>query len=229
LDVRLWLSDPRDLTAATARLRRLFDLDADPIAVADRLGPDPLLGPLVARTPGLRAPGAVDPRELAVRAVLGQQVSVVAARRLGAALVAGYGTPLPAVDGGLTHLFPTAERLATADLGDLGMPASRRATLRAMAAALTGGEVSLDAGADRAETQRALLGLPGVGPWTAGYIRMRGLGDPDVALPGDAAVRATLARIGAPGTGPDPAAGWRPWRTYATHHLWRLAATADRR
>lgn len=217
LECRLQPREPRDLTTAIQRLRRLFDLDADPQAVAGRLGADPALAPLVAARPGLRSPGSADPHELAVRAVLGQQVSVAAARRLGGALVAAYGTPLPEPSGGLTHLFPAAEDLAEASLAEIGMPGSRRRTLRALGAALAAGTVNLDVGAVRDQAEKELLMLPGIGPWTAGYIRMRALGDPDVLLDGDAALRA-----GARDAGVEPrhSPTWRPWRSYAMHYLW---------
>jgi AraC family transcriptional regulator, regulatory protein of adaptative response / DNA-3-methyladenine glycosylase II len=217
LDCRVRLGEPRDLTTAIHRVRRLFDLDADPLAVAERLGGHPALAPLVAARPGLRSPGAADPRELAVRAVLGQQVSVSAGRRLGAALVAGYGRPLPEPSGGLTHLFPASEDLADASLDVIGMPERRREAVRALSAALADGTVDLDAGAARDQAEKDLLSLPGIGPWTAGYIRMRALGDPDVLLEGDAAVRAGARRAGAELQDCDT---WRPWRSYAMHHLW---------
>ncbi|GGX61646.1 DNA-3-methyladenine glycosylase 2 family protein [Streptomyces hiroshimensis] len=223
LDCRLHLTDPRDLATAVQRVRRLFDLDADPYAVAERLGADPLMRPLVAARPGLRSPGAADGEELAVRAVLGQQVSVAAAVRLGESLVAAYGKPLPAPDGGLTHLFPDPATLADAALDELDMPDARKRALRATATALADGTVRLDPGADREEAARALLGLPGIGPWTTGYIRMRALGDPDVLLTADAGVRHGLTALGAD---PGAADAWRPWRSYALHHLWHLAATA---
>jgi AraC family transcriptional regulator of adaptative response / DNA-3-methyladenine glycosylase II len=220
LECRLHLGELRDLTAGIQRVRRLFDLDADPYAVAERLGADPALGPLARRRPGLRAPGAADPEELAVRAVLGQQVTVAAGRRLGAALVAAYGQPLPAPSGGLTHLFPQAADLADNALDALGMPQSRRATLRTLGAALADGAVRLDPGADRDEAERDLLALRGIGPWTAGYIRMRALGDPDVLLEGDVAIKAAMRRTGA---APADAHEWRPWRSYAMHYLWSSA------
>ncbi|MEE1941065.1 AlkA N-terminal domain-containing protein [Streptomyces sp. TRM 70361] len=224
LPCRLHLADLRDLTTAVQRIRRLLDLDADPYAVTERLGADPLLGPLVHRRPGLRSPGAADPHELAVRAVLGQQVTVGAARTLAGTLVAAYGKPLPAPDGTLTHLFPDPGSLADAPLAELGMPAARRAALRTLAAALADGALVLDPGADRDEAERALLALRGIGPWTAGYIRMRALGDPDVFLPGDAGVRHALARLGA---GTDRAGDWRPWRSYALHHLWHSTTITE--
>ncbi|MFI9201914.1 DNA-3-methyladenine glycosylase 2 family protein [Streptomyces sp. NPDC053048] len=225
LDCRLHLTDPRDLSTAVQRVRRLFDLDADPYAVAEGLGADPHLRALVAARPGLRAPGAADAEELAVRAVLGQQVSLAAAAQLGATLVAAYGKPLAVPDGGLTHVFPEPATLADAALDELGMPDARRRTLRTVGRALADGTVRLDAGADRDAAERALLALPGIGPWTAGYIRMRALGDPDVFLRGDAGVRHGLAAVGA---GPDDAEAWRPWRSYAVHHLWNAPPNRPR-
>ncbi|MFB8024538.1 AlkA N-terminal domain-containing protein [Streptomyces sp. NPDC056465] len=224
LECRLHLGDLRDLTTATQRMRRLFDLDADPHAVAERLGAVPALAPLVARTPGLRAPGTADVHELAVRAVLGQQVSVAAGRRLGSALVQAHGAPLQVPSGTLTRTFPDAGDLAGAGLDELGVPAARRDTLRSVAAALADGRIGLDPGADRDQAERELLGLRGVGPRTAGYIRMRALGDPDVLLTGDVAALAGMRHTGA-----DPArsGAWRPWRTYAMHHFW--GAATDRR
>ncbi|MBS2966738.1 helix-turn-helix domain-containing protein [Actinocrinis puniceicyclus] len=226
LECRLHLGELRDLTAGIQRLRCLFDLDADPYAVGERLGADPVLGPLVRRAPGLRAPGSADAPELAVRAVLGQQVTVAAGRRLGEALVAAYGEKLPTPSGGLTHLFPAPGELADSELGALRMPEARRATLRTVSAALAGG-LRLDPGADRDEAERELLALRGIGPWTARYIRMRGLGDPDVLLVGDVAIKAALRRAGADahaGAAAEDARAWQPWRSYAMHHLWNSAA-----
>jgi AraC family transcriptional regulator, regulatory protein of adaptative response / DNA-3-methyladenine glycosylase II len=233
VECELQLEDLRDLTAAVQRCRRLLDLDADPEAVTGYLASDPVLGPLARANPGRRSPGHVDGSELALRAVLGQQVSVAAARRLGARLTAAYGKPLSRPDGPLTHCFPAAETLAAADPGALPMPRSRAAALTGLAAALAGGEVSLDPGADRDRAAAALLALPGIGPWTVSYIRMRALSDPDAFLPGDVGVLEALGRLGAlpSGTGPLARAraaraaaalaeNWRPWRSYAVHHLW---------
>ena len=215
LDCTMELTEVRDLTAATQRIRRQFDLDADPGAVTERFAADPALGPEAAKAPGLRAPGSSDPHEGAFRAILGQQVTVAAARNHAAALVAARGAPLPEPSGGLTHLFPDAETLAEASLEELKMPRARRGALRALAAALAEGGLVLDAGADRDEAEKGLLSLPGIGPWTAAYIRMRALGDPDVLPPGDVALRQALARKGDPDT-----VAWSPWRSYATHLLW---------
>lgn len=221
LECRLHLGELRDLTAGIERLRRLFDLDADPYAVTERLGGDPVLGPLVRQRPGLRAPGAADAHELAVRAILGQQVTVTAGRKLGEALVAAYGQKLPVPSGGLTHLFPLPADLAESPLSALGMPEARRATLRTLNAALADGALRLDPGADRDEAERNLLALRGIGPWTARYIRMRGLGDPDVLLVGDVAIKAAMRRNGAVDA---DAHAWQPWRSYAMHYLWNSAA-----
>jgi AraC family transcriptional regulator of adaptative response / DNA-3-methyladenine glycosylase II len=238
VECELQLEDLRDLTAAVQRCRRLLDLDADPESVTGYLAADPVLGPLVTANPGRRSPGHVDGSELALRAVLGQQVSVAAARRLGARLTATYGKPLSRPDGPLTHCFPAAETLAAADPGTLPMPRSRALALTGLAAALAGGELSLDPGADREHAAAALLALPGIGPWTVSYIRMRALSDPDAFLPSDVGVLEALARLEAPlglagsaGTGPSARAraaraaaalaqSWRPWRSYAVHHLW---------
>src|SRR5712691_2662987 len=238
IDCELQLEDLRDLTAAVQRCRRLLDLDADPEAVTGYLSADPVLGPLARAHPGRRSPGHVDGTELAVRAVLGQQVSVAAARRLGARLVAAYGKPLSRPDGTLTHCFPTVETLAAADPATLPMPRGRALALTGLGAALASGELSLDPGAERDQAESVLLALPGIGPWTASYIRMRALSDPDAFLPADVGVLHALAHLGAlpvetgpTETGPSArtraakAAGalaenWRPWRSYAVHHLW---------
>ncbi|MFK0293712.1 bifunctional transcriptional activator/DNA repair enzyme AdaA [Streptomyces sp. NPDC090442] len=210
LDCRLHLAELRDLTTAAQRLRRLFDLDADPYAVGERLGADPALAPLAAARPGLRSPGTVDPDELALRAVLGGRAGTAEGRALGAALVAAHGEPLARPAGTLTHLFPRAPELARAPLADLVPSRSGAAALRALAEALATGEVTLDAGTDRDRAEHALRGLPGVDARTAGYVRMRALGDPDVLLADPA-----------PGSAPEL---WSPWRSYATHHLWAADA-----
>nr|WP_232247954.1 AlkA N-terminal domain-containing protein [Kitasatospora azatica] len=226
LDCRLRLTELRDLTTAVHRLRALFDLDADPQTVAEQLGDDPVLGPAVAARPGLRSPGHVDPHELAVRAVLGQQITVAAARTLAGRLAARYGVPLPEPSGGLSVLFPTAAALAEADPADLAMPVSRQNAVRGLCAALADGTLRLDPGVDREQAAAELLALRGIGPWTVGYLRMRALGDPDVFLPGDVGVRHGLQRLGLTGDPKSAAASataWAPWRSYAVHQLWALA------
>jgi AraC family transcriptional regulator, regulatory protein of adaptative response / DNA-3-methyladenine glycosylase II len=219
----LELDDLRDVTAAVTRCRRLLDLDADPVAVSDYLSRDDVLGPLARDCPGRRSPGHVDGDELALRAVLGQQVSVAAARRLGAGLAAEYGKPLSAPSGSLTHLFPDAATIAAADPGALPMPGARAEALVGLAATLASGTIKLHPGADRDQETARLLALPGVGPWTASYIRMRALADPDAFLPTDAGVRTALRRLGASWAGVGVARAaerWHPWRSYAMHHLW---------
>jgi len=219
----LALGDLRDLATAVHRCRRLLDLDADPVAVDSVLAADPQLAPLVAVHPGLRAPGAVDGAELAVRAVLGQQVSVVAARTIAGRLTTALGVPLPDPHGPLTHLFPTAEAIADAPPDLFPMPASRRRAVQGLAAALADGEVVLDPGADRTDTREALLALEGIGPWTADYLALRALGDPDVLLASDLGVRhgaAALRIDDHPRRLTERGERWRPWRSYATLHLW---------
>ncbi|WP_190059246.1 DNA-3-methyladenine glycosylase 2 family protein [Streptomyces echinoruber] len=167
LQARLHLTDLRDLTTAVQRLRRLFDLDADPYAVDERLGADPELGPLVAARPGLRSPGSADPEETAVRALVGRAGAELLVRR--------YGKALDAPDGTLTHVFPDPAVLAEAE---------PHGTLGALTAALADGRLRLDPGADRDDAEQALRALPGLDPATAAAVRARALGDPDVAPPG---------------------------------------------
>jgi len=210
--------DARDLnrvTAVVTRARALFDLDADPAEVDAVLGADELLADSVRLRPGMRVPGCVDGFELAVRAVLGQQVSVAAARTFAARLVQRCGTPLEIASGPLTHAFPTAEAVATADLEGLGLTGARVRTLRSLAAAVAAGDVVLDPSADRDEARRALLALPGIGPWTVDYIAMRALTDPDAFPASDLVLRRLLGT-----DANDRAERWRPWRAYAAMHLW---------
>jgi AraC family transcriptional regulator of adaptative response / DNA-3-methyladenine glycosylase II len=221
---RLWLDDARDEAPAVARCRRLLDLDADPAAVAAHLSSDRLIGPLVTATPGLRVPGTVDGSELAVRAVLGQQVSVAAARTGAGRLAAEHGQRLAHPRGGVTRLFASAATLAAVDPDRMAMPRSRAAALVELCRALAGGELRLDTDAERAQTRRALLALPGIGPWTAGYVAMRALGDRDVFLVEDLGVRHALTRLGGPSDAREAravAAAWAPWRSYASQHLWQ--------
>ena len=223
----LRLEDLRDLAAAVQRCRRLLDLDADPMAVAEALASDAALAPLVTRRPGLSVPGSVDGPELAARAVLGQQVSVAGAGTLAGRLVALRGEALPdalaELGGPLTHLFPVPAALAGLEPGEIGLPAARHGALVGLAWALERGEVALDAGADREDAVRRLLTLDGIGPWTASYVAMRALGDPDAFLPGDLGVRRASARLGlskSPRGIEALATRWRPWRSYAVQHLW---------
>jgi AraC family transcriptional regulator, regulatory protein of adaptative response / DNA-3-methyladenine glycosylase II len=220
---RYWLQDLRDLAAAMQRSRVLLDLDSDPFSVAEALGEDTLLGPLVRVTPGRRVPGHVDGHELAVRAVLGQQVSLGGASTLAGRLVSSYGEQLERPLGTVTHTFPSTEVLAEADPEQLSMPRARRRGLLALARALAHDEIALDAGADREDTRQRLLALPGIGPWTVEYIAMRALRDPDAFLPSDLGVRHALEQLGQDGrpkTAERLAERWRPYRAYAVQHLW---------
>lgn len=226
LDCIFELDDVRDYATAVSRTRRLLDLDADPAAVADLFAGDPVLGPVAAGAPGRRMPGTPSPFELAVRAVVGQQVSLGSARHAGARIAARFGRPLdrPGGDPGPPRwVFPRPEDLAGADPAGLPLPARRAATLVALAEAVAGGRISLDPGADRDQTERRLLELRGIGPWTAAYIRMRALGDPDVFLPGDLVLERAIATL--PDLKSLRASAWKPWRSYAVAHLW---AAADR-
>jgi len=225
-----------------SRCRRLLDADADPAAIGTALAADDLIAPLVRARPGLRVPGCYDGFELAVRAVLGQQVSVAAARTFAARLAARHGTPLAAgmgpdgapagtaADGpaagqpGPHLLFPGPEELAGADLTGLGLTGGRRRTLDALAAAAASGRLDLSLGADPEETAARLAELPGIGPWTISYIMLRTGADPDAFPATDLGLRRALARLGAP---PGHPGRWRPWRGYAAQHLWTWeAATA---
>jgi AraC family transcriptional regulator, regulatory protein of adaptative response / DNA-3-methyladenine glycosylase II len=231
IECRLRLADLRDLTAAVQRCRRLLDLDADPGAPAERLATDPLLAPLVRGAPGVRVPGTVDGAELAVRAILGQQVSVAAARTAAGRLTQVLGEPLATPEEGLTHLFPSPTAIAAADPALLAGPGRRRETLQLLAGLLATGDLEIDPGSDREEIRARLLELPGIGQWTADYIAMRALCDPDAFLPTDLGVRRgleELRRSDPGGCSPREAAhlaeGWRPWRAYAIQHLWGVPA-----
>lgn len=211
---------PADVRRPTGRTRRLFGLDADHERLEPVLAADPLLAPLVAARPGLRVPGCWDGFELAVRAVLGQQVSVAAGRGLAARIVLELGQPLAEPRGSLTHLFPSAEALAATTLG--GMPGSRARAIQALAGAVAG-SLEIDERADGQAVRAALLDLPGIGAWTVEYVAMRALRDSDAFPAGDLVLRRALDtdERGAERR----AEAWRPWRAYAAMHLWSAAAT----
>lgn len=256
VECTLRLADLRDLVAAVERCRRLLDLDADPVAIDDQLSQDPALAPHVASRPGVRVPGHVDGFEAAVRAIIGQQISVAAACSVAGRLVSEYGAPLPGAEplsggsstvgeslpdgpsalgvastcgGALTRLFPTPEALAGADPDKFRMPKPRGRALVRMAAAVAAGEVVLDRSADRDDVRAALLQLPGIGPWTADYIALRALGDPDVFLPTDLGVRQGMERLGLAGDAGSVAQRWRPWRSYALMHVWRTGSEESKK
>jgi AraC family transcriptional regulator, regulatory protein of adaptative response / DNA-3-methyladenine glycosylase II len=220
----LQLSSWSDVGAAVQRVRRLLDLDNDPIAVDDALGSDPVMAPFVRTAPGRRAPASVDPYETAVRAVVGQQVSVAGARTVAARIVAAAGRRLAAPAGALTHVFPSPSDLAVAPDRAFSMPAARRETIKRVAAAVAVGDVELHVGVDAATAHRQLLALRGIGPWTADYVVMRGLGHPDTFLANDLGVRHALDRLGLDSA---DASRWTPWRSYAVHHLWASLASTD--
>lgn len=220
---RLHLDDLRDVPTAIARCRRLLDLDADPEAVDAALADDPELAAAVRKVPGRRVPRTVDEAELALRVVLGQQVSTAAARTHAGRLVQRHGPPVTDPVGGLTHAFPSPGDLLELEPEALAMPASRRRAITGLVAALADGRVSLDPGTDREQVRRQLEALPGIGPWTVEMVLLRGLGDPDAFPVGDLGVRKGAELLGLPS---DPidllahAERWRPWRAYAVQHLW---------
>jgi AraC family transcriptional regulator of adaptative response / DNA-3-methyladenine glycosylase II len=220
------LQDLRDLTAAVARCRHLCNLDSDPVAVDEALSKDPMLRPLVRRLPGIRVPGTADGFELATRALIGQQVSVTGARTIAGRLVQAAGAPIVDTRFGVTHTFPSPSALA--ELGARSpeifpMPSGRRRALVALAESVADGKMIIDPGADPEQLDAQLVAMPGIGPWTSSYIRMRALGDPDAFMPTDLGIKRAAAALGEPD---DPvsltkrAEGWRPWRSYALCHLW---------
>ncbi len=219
---------PLQLQAVVGRIRRMFDLDADPGVITDALGTDPRLRPLLRRRPGLRLPSGWDGFEIAVRAIIGQQISVAAARTVTARLARRFGTPLdiPLAEG-LEHLFPTPAALADADLAGIGLTGARARTLQTLARALLDGDVDFRPEQTLDEFVERWTALPGIGPWTAHYVALRALGHPDAfpaddlvlqkMLPGDGS-RMSARALGA------RAEAWRPWRAYAVIHLWRGAS-----
>jgi AraC family transcriptional regulator of adaptative response / DNA-3-methyladenine glycosylase II len=221
------------LPAVIARIRRVFDLAADPGLIGAHLSQDPVLAPMIAARPGLRAPGAWDGFELAVRAILGQQITVTAARNLAAKLVEAYGERIDdpaAAELGLTRVFPTPERLVGQDIAALGMPRSRGAALEALARTVAADPAIFTPRADLESAIAALSALPGVGEWTAQYIALRELREPDAFPSADVALLRTLTD--GEGRRPTPqellarAEAWRPWRAYAAQHLWAADAAA---
>jgi AraC family transcriptional regulator of adaptative response / DNA-3-methyladenine glycosylase II len=228
------LGDLRDLATAVTRCRHLLNLDADPVAVDRALGRDPLLRPLVRRVPGRRVAGSTDGFEMAVRAVVGQQVSVAGARTVLGRLVALAGRRLSEPRGPITHRFPSPDELCEAiskEPGTLPMPSRRRLALHSLAEVVAQGRLVIDAGADPEELEAGLLTLPGIGPWTASYVKMRALGDPDAFLATDLGLRRAIAGLGEaddPASVVTLAANWRPWRAYALSHLWALPMTPDK-
>jgi len=220
LVLRAHLPRIEDLVHVVARVRRQFDLDADPHRIDAHLSGDRLLRPLVRRHPGLRVPGAFDPVEVGVRAILGQQVTVAGATRLAGRLVERYGRPVPGLEElGLSYLFPTAETLAGAPLDDIGITTARSRAIRAFAAATFRRSVPLDGSQDLATVVEELCDLPGIGDWTAQYVAMRAGGERDAFPAGDLGLRKVLG-LSTPREALTRAESWRPWRAYAALHLW---------
>ncbi|MBC6495534.1 DNA-3-methyladenine glycosylase 2 family protein [Microbacterium sp. 4-7] len=221
LHLRARVAQLGDLAPLVSTVRRIFDLDADPLAVDEALSAHPEIAPLVARTPGIRVPGSADPHEMLIRAMVGQQITVVAARTALTALADALGER---TEQGL--LFPTMAAIAEHGASVLRGPAARIMAIVGAARALADGSLALTVGDDGVEQRAALLAMPGIGPWTADYVRMRVLGDPDVLLPGDVALRAGAAASGLPAD-PLPLVAWAeraaPWRSYLSAHLWRAA------
>ncbi|HEY7985921.1 MAG TPA: AlkA N-terminal domain-containing protein [Methylophilaceae bacterium] len=212
------------LPVIIARLRRVFDLAADTAAIHAHLAQDPALAPLIAARPGLRMPGAWDGFELAIRAVLGQQITVSAAVKLAGKLVAAYGDPMKEPEGALTHIFPQPAVLANADLSTLGMPRSRAATLSAVAKAAIEDPHLLVASGELEDAVLKLRAIRGIGEWTAHYIALRQLREPDAFPAADVGLLRAMAlqegRDFTPSELSERANAWRPWRAYAAQHLW---------
>jgi len=233
IQATLVLDDVADLAVAVARCRRLLDLDADPQTILDVLVADPSLASLVRARPGLRVPGAADMTEALVRAIVGQQVSVAAARTVLGHIVATVDARVAPGDhdwtGRVTHVFPSAAQVSELAERDFPMPRQRAATLRRACDALASGHLDLEPGRARREAHADLMALPGIGPWTAGYVLLRGMGDPDVLLVTDLGVRRGARAVGIDATTlAHHGLRWRPWRSYASHHLWATAGSPPR-
>jgi AraC family transcriptional regulator of adaptative response / DNA-3-methyladenine glycosylase II len=223
LRVKIQISNARGLLALVEKARSMFDLSADPLEVSACLARDPTLAPLVRRHPGLRLPGAWDSFELAVRAILGQQVSVAAASTLAGRLAARFGKPFPEAEGTPSYLFPGPEELCEADLSAIGIPRARAETIRSLACAVADHQVRLDAAQPLDQTVRQLCEIRGIGEWTANYVAMRALQEPDAFPAADLGVVRALAKLEhrmSPGAINRRAEVWRPWRAYAVMYLW---------
>ncbi|WP_084039139.1 AlkA N-terminal domain-containing protein [Demequina sp. NBRC 110053] len=231
LEVSARLESLADLPELLARLRRLFDLDADPLAIDQALARDPLVAPSVRDAPGLRMPGAADAFEMLVRAILGQQVTVTAGRTAAQRLADALGEDLPAAVATetVTRGFPTAQAIADHGAEVVRGPAGRTRALTEAARRAAAGDLTLDPGRTLADLTSDLEAIPGIGPWTSNYVALRVLGSPDVLLTGDVAVRAGARALGLPHDPrglADYAERHRPWRSYLMMHLWRAAAPA---
>ncbi len=219
LHLSIAFPEPTEMLRIVGRVRRMFDLDADPMAIDAHLAGDPLLAPLVVGRPGVRVPGAWDGFELGVRAILGQQVSVAAATTIAGRVAVRFGRPLAQPVGSLTHTFPSPAELSRATAPDIGVPAKRAEAIRAFAEAVARGAVVFDGGVDPQAFRSALRALAGIGDWTAEYMALRAIGDPDAFPAADLGLlRATGYRT--PSALAERAEHWRPWRAYAALHLW---------
>ncbi len=226
LHLRIEGADPRAIPDLVRRVRRLFDLDADLTPVHRAFAVEPLLARGIAQRPGLRVPGGWDGFEIAVRAILGQQVSVAGATTLAGRLLRTFGTPCTSSGDGFDRLFPAPETLREAPLESIGLPRARAASLRALAAAVADGVVDFSAGQRLDDFVTRLCALPGIGAWTAHYVAMRALGHPDAYPAGDLILRQVLGAGSAIGERDCTARAqpWRPWRAYAVLHLWHLSS-----
>ncbi|WP_397457939.1 AlkA N-terminal domain-containing protein [Pseudomonas asplenii] len=231
LKLELFNVPPAQMLPVVTRIRRMFDLDADPQAIVATLGASPVLAPLVERYPGQRLPGGWDGFEVAVRAVLGQQVSVAAARTLAARLLNRFGSVIEAPPApGLDRLFPTPEQLLEADLGAIGVIRARTATIQGIARALLDGRVNFRTEQRLEDFVRNWVSLPGIGEWTAHYIAMRVLNHPDAFPAADLILRREVVTQGPPLSTralEALAEGWRPWRAYSVMYLWRQAVASE--
>ena len=224
LRLKTALSDSVDLMPLVERVRRMFDLDANMAAIHKVFAADPLLGQLVNNRPGLRLPGAWDPFEVAIRAVVGQQISVKGARTVIGRIVAKAG-PQIGVHGAsnLTHYFPIAKELDATELGHIGMPAKRAATIKTIARHAASGDISLRTEVPMEAFLKQLTRIPGIGDWTAQYIAMRALGEPDAFPAADLGIARALQqgdKRPTPKQIIERAENWRPWRSYAAVYLW---------
>lgn len=229
LRLQLHCPQPAQMLSVVTKLRRMFDLDANPQSIGDALKQSPVLKPLLRRRPGLRLPGGWDGFEIAVRAILGQQVSVAAARTLATRIVHRYGTPVASALPGLERLFPGPESLVEADLREIGLTTARAATVRGVAQALLDGRIDFRSEQPLDEFVERWVALPGIGEWTAHYMAMRALSHPDAFPAADLILRRAAAGDGAELSTKaltSLAEAWRPWRAYTVMHLWRSATDA---